>query len=180
MLVRLFSLNSFLFSLRISVDYVFGFWVFWLSTYIIWFCLFQGWDRYWGLPRSLLCLTNVSVFNFCFIFHPTKISEYVPLNCSARSRSLPRRPASSTMMHYNPNGNVPHYVTLSRAALVESGDARMFEQHRYVIDSLFRQDSCVHKYVRWRTGSSHSNWLNLKVLNFSNLEFNFDSLPMLK
>ena len=37
------------------------------------------------------------------------------------------------MMHYNPNGNVPHYVTLSRAALVESGDARMFEQHRYVI-----------------------------------------------
>ena len=108
------------------------------------------------------------------------ISEYVPLYCSARSRSLPRRPASSSMTHYNPNGNVPHYVTLSRAALVESGDARMFEQHRYVIDSLFRQDSCVHKYVRWRTGSSHSNWLNLKVLNFSNLEFNFDSLPMLK
>ena len=49
---------------------------------------------------------------------------------SARSRSLPRRPASSTMMHYNPNSNVPHYVTLSRAALVEAGEARMFEQHR--------------------------------------------------
>ena len=51
---------------------------------------------------------------------------------SARSRSLPRRPASSaTMMHYNPNSNVPHYVTLSRAALVEAGDSRMFEQQRY-------------------------------------------------
>ena len=52
-------------------------------------------------------------------------------NRPTRSRSLPRRPNSS-MMSYNPNivanVGVPHYVTLSRSALVESADARFVEQ----------------------------------------------------
>lgn len=46
-----------------------------------------------------------------------------------RSRSLPRRPASS-MMNYHHHPIVPHYVTLSRASMLEAGDggARLFEQ----------------------------------------------------
>ena len=56
-------------------------------------------------------------------------------NRPTRSRSLPRRPNSS-MMTYSPNvlatanvaNVVPHYVTLSRSALVESADARFVEQ----------------------------------------------------
>ncbi len=49
---------------------------------------------------------------------------------AVRSRSLPRRPASSLMpASSNMAMGVPHYVTLSRAALVEAGDARMIEQH---------------------------------------------------
>jgi hypothetical protein len=48
--------------------------------------------------------------------HPTRRTN--------RSRSLPRRPASSMMYHQvQPlNGQPPQYVTLSRAALVEAGD----------------------------------------------------------
>ena len=51
-----------------------------------------------------------------------------------RSRSLPRRPASSMMVSYRPlNHAVPHYVTLSKSALVEAGEARLqqFEQQSF-------------------------------------------------
>ena len=51
-------------------------------------------------------------------------------NRNTRSRSLPRRPASSMMNTIN--NNVPHYVTLSRSAMIGTeNSAILFESARY-------------------------------------------------
>ena len=66
------------------------------------------------------------------------------------------------MMHYNPNSNVPHYVTLSRAALVEAGDSRMFEQQRYDFFDIYKynkEHNIWHATLSKKCNGSHSRGL---------------------
>ena len=113
-----------------------------------------------------------------------------------RSRSLPRRPASSMISgqnHYHyqchplqqpqapqvpPQGtvmqvppasaasNLPHYVTLSRAAMLEAGDARLFEQQSVQFRPNFGQ---------YRSGLRYSSQPQLNGNNI--LDFQQPRMP---